>query len=338
MCAMEYEDGANTLKEMGKNLELDSVPRRTPTTRETSGLDKGASGHIAVGKNDPDYVLNTPRGAVCIIIDVRNPTHVTMPDSRKGPIPIGKRPDSSLADKLQRTFEQLSFQVKVHVDPAKEELFKILKEEAKDNWDAVICCFLTFVHPLNDDLCTKDDSVSIKDLTETFNGANASNLLGKPKLFLVHTSKRSQEISVCRTFSDTSSRYTLPVQSDFFICVSGQQTEGKGATDAFIEHFCEVIDKSAKSKEQQEFTALLREVNRELLHAAVDKSDIRLPSHISSLTRRLYFRKASEQSGSSTKVPGTEDIKKKTTMHGTLKGSQKELLEMTSTPEQPCSS
>ncbi|XP_064458577.1 caspase-7-like isoform X2 [Ornithodoros turicata] len=305
---------------------------------ETTGPTKGASGHTAVGKNDRDYALNTPQGGVCIIIDVRNPARVTMPDSRRGPIPIGKRPDSSLADKLQKTFEQCGFQVKVYVDPAKEELFQILKEEAKDNWDVVACCFLTFVHPLTDELCTKDDSVSTKDLTETFNGANASKLLGKPKLFFIHTSKTSQEITVSRTLSDTTSGYGWPDQRDFFVCISGQQTEGKGSTDAFIDHFCKVFDKSAKTKEQQEFTALLREVNRELLNAAVDKSDIRLPSHISTLTRRLYFRKASEQSGSSTKVPGTEDIKKKTTMHGTLKGSQKELLEMTSTPEQPRSS
>ncbi|XP_064458581.1 uncharacterized protein LOC135368941 [Ornithodoros turicata] len=322
-------------------LQHADAPTAAGTLRamETTGPEKGAAGRIAVGKSDPDdYYLNTPRGGACIIIDVRNPPRVTMPKSGIGPIPIGKRPDSSLADKLQNTFEQWGFRVKVYVDPAKEELFQNLEKEAKGNWDMVACCFLTFVHQLTDDLCTQDGSVSIKDLTETFDGANASNLLGKPKLFFIHTSKTSREMSVCSGFSDTTSRNTLPGEPDFFICTSGQQTEGKESTDAFIEHFCKVFDKSAKTMEQQDFTELLRAVNRELLNAAVDKSDIRLPSHISTLRRRLYFRKASEQSGSSTRVPGTEDIKKKTTMHGTLKGSQKELLQMTSTPEQPCSS
>ncbi|XP_064458584.1 caspase-7-like isoform X1 [Ornithodoros turicata] len=293
---------------------------------ETTGPDKGAAGHRAVRKNDPDYPLN--RG-VCIIIDVRNPTPVTIPGSRRGQIAIGKRRDSSLVDKLQKTFEQWGFQVKVYVDPATEELFKILKKEAKDNWDIVACCFLTFVHPMTGDLCTQNGSVSIKDLTETFDGANASNLLGKPKLFFIHTSKRSREMSVCSGFSDTTSRNTLPGEPDFFICTSGQQTEGKESTDAFIEHFCKVFDTSAKTMEQQDFTALLQEVNRELLNAAVDTSDIRLPSHISSLTRQLYFHRVSEQSGSSTRVPETEETKKEAIMHGTLKGSQKELLEMT---------
>lgn len=131
---------------------------------------------------------------------------------------------------LERVFQWLGFQVEVHHDCTGAQMLSVAKElSCRDHrsMDCVVCCFLS--HGVESSIVGVDGhTISIRSLTEFFNGSHCPSLVNKPKLFFIQACQgtREQEAVSLQTDGLTPSfiesdaakmEETIPADADFLM-------------------------------------------------------------------------------------------------------------------------
>lgn len=233
-----------------------------------------------------------------------------------------KQRDGSEADclNLQKLFVSLRYTVTTMRNTTAEMLKAQVKAFATrpehKQFDSVVVCILS--HGVPGKIYGIDgELISITELTSAFNGQNAKDLIGKPKLFFIQACRGgeidrgtcndevdSSEVTVRSTAEILDDLYEgvdetdcnagpgmVPVEADFLLAystvpgyVSWRNSE-KGSW--FVQALCEVFMTYAG---QEDLVSMLVRVNGKVAHEfeSYDRKK-QIPSPVVRLTKKLYF-------------------------------------------------
>ncbi|XP_025163216.1 caspase-1 isoform X2 [Harpegnathos saltator] len=186
---------------------------------------------MSVAKDADRYNMDHKNRGKCVIFN-HEEFEMTGFDKREG--------STIDAMKLQKSFGNLGFDVKVYDNLTYKEVFDVLEElgSKTDHTDNDCICIIVLTHGLQNDLISaKDAAYKTDKLWKPFTADNCPTLAGKPKLFFIQAC-RGEEIdngvvlsprsSVSST--DSVSSYKIPTHADILIAHSSAQ--GKNAAQA----------------------------------------------------------------------------------------------------------
>jgi hypothetical protein len=135
-----------------------------------------------------------------------------------------------------------------------------------------------------------------RDLWEPFTEENCSNLIGKPKIFLVQACHASRPtITLCDPeiafdYCENDSRFCeLPESPDMLLTIAsykGVSVSNGYSRSKFIQTFCEKI----RQNPEEDLISILTTTNRKVtLEENIDGKKVFKNHIISSLTRKFYF-------------------------------------------------
>ncbi|XP_075687330.1 caspase-3-like [Rhinoderma darwinii] len=246
-----------------KKFEYEQDNRRPvlDTEFEKLGIQERSCGDDKVSsiqpdlQNDPslkdnqleEYKLDKSPHGLCIIVNNFDFSKVWSLNDRKG--------TQNDAEALNIIFSSRGYNVKQHNDLTGEEMLNIMKLYAGEDHtekDSLVCFVLS--HGNKGTVCGTDGKdVSVKDLTDCFNGRNCSSLIGKPKVFFIQACQGDQSDEGVSYVSDsTPSAYVndapdlrLPTSADFLTAFASvadyvsfrNQTTGS----VYIQELCTVL-------------------------------------------------------------------------------------------------
>ncbi|XP_027001704.1 caspase-6-like isoform X2 [Tachysurus fulvidraco] len=260
------------------------------------GTDKDRD-NLKISKTDPtmEYEMNHKRRGLALIF---NHEHFKFIPKRRG-TKIDR-------DNLKQRFQALGFEVNIHDNKNKTEVFEeILKASEMDHTDAdcFVCVFLT--HGKEGQISASDDMINIKEITDPFRGDQCKSLVGKPKIFIFQAcAGEKYEDAVTGmvggssddTEEDLPYTYTIPAGADFLMCYS--VAEGfysfRDTTSGtfYIQDLCETLKQHGSTLEFTELLTLVNlKVSRRDANLGFGKMPKKqMPCFTSMLTKKLYFR------------------------------------------------
>ncbi|XP_075985669.1 caspase-1-like [Anticarsia gemmatalis] len=221
-------------------------------------------------------------------------------------------------DALKKTFEKFNFEVTVHDDFTKEQIFNELKRYSSQNFTDYGCVAVAVLTHGTDNglLRAKDQLYSEIEIINLFKVHNKPTLVTKPKLLLIQACRgtklipgaavyQSAKMQKDWTLDETLEPYILPVESDMLILHSSfhgsPSIRDPLLGSWFVQELCNKIETlSATHDFESIITEMKREVaiskefeeyNRRTLEMEVNKQ---MPVLTSTLIRKLFFRKYGE--------------------------------------------
>ncbi|XP_056390066.1 caspase-8-like [Hyla sarda] len=219
--------------------------------KEESDNDVNVSSILPDVQNDPlvknkleEYKLDKIPHGLCIIVN----NHHFKADGMKDR--DGTQKD---AEVIERVFRSRNYEVMQHNDLTGKEILNIMKNYAKvdhSEKDSFVCFILS--HGEKGIVQGIDGTdVSVKDLTNCFNGQKCPSLVGKPKIFFIQACQGDKsDLGVPYVSDSNTSMYvndgkTLPVSADFltaFASVEEYESLRNPATGSvYIQTLCAVL-------------------------------------------------------------------------------------------------
>lgn len=229
------------------------------------------------------------------------------------------------ADELSKTFQQLNYQILTCGDLRAEQIHDHVDTVSKlDHSDgsSLVVCILSH-GSLRTVFGVDGVPIQLRDLTEKFTASNCKSLAGKPKLFFIQACQGKKEqilphhrkqkfsreselpgtsqvesarndIIVMDTDENETVEDVIPEESDFLLAFStapgwsSYRDPDKGSY--YIQKLCEQIQKECM---RHHMLDILTDVNNRISKCDIPIKDGQtvktVPSHFSSLTRKLYF-------------------------------------------------
>ncbi|EDO41263.1 predicted protein [Nematostella vectensis] len=280
-CDALYQSEANTHLALILQANISAGTQDQPTVKP---VDPNAT----INQSDDDiYKMNRdPHGWCLIINNVRF-------DADSG---LKSRAGSDIdASNLQSLFMSLRYRVKRLNDLTMRQMKNTLFDFAKNNHknsDSVVVCILS--HGLEGRIYGVDGGLlNISDVISMFNGYQAKDLIGKPKLFFLQACRGGDFDHGARMeqIDSPTDKSSLPSEADFLIAyatvpgyVSWRHQE-KGSW--FIQALVEVFKTDATT---EDVLSMLIKVNRKVaLEFESFNRKKQMPSPVVMLTKKLFF-------------------------------------------------
>ncbi|KYN42910.1 Caspase-1 [Trachymyrmex septentrionalis] len=204
---------------------------------------------MPVEKNAECYNMNHKNRGKCIIFNHED--FSLSPQMKR----VGSAKD---AERLQKTFGDLGFDVELHNDFKFSEIQDVLKRVSQlDHTDNDCLCVITLTHGLEKGIiCANDVMYTSNELWKPFTADKCLTLAGKPKLFFIQACRGDESDdgiqlvanrSLKRTETDSVNiSYSIPIHADFMLAhssVEGFYTwrspfEGTW----YIQCLCDILD------------------------------------------------------------------------------------------------
>ena len=288
-------------------------PIRQPQAMQLHYDDKRPLPGLAVKNDGSDvYVMNSQPHGLCLIVNNKN--FVAGLNDRSG--------SDTDAQNLQTLFVTLHYRVQLHKNLSsrqiKETLFKFAHHEDHQKYDSVVICILS--HGLEGKIYGTDGVlIPVAELIGMFNGCQAKNLIGKPKLFFIQACRGGDyDHGVTNMINTTDScvneiateqvldeiyhnsydepdsfvdQTSVPSEADFLIAystvpgyVSWRHSE-KGSW--FIQALVDVFKAQAK---HEDLVSMLIKVNGKVARDFESNNKKKqIPAPVIMLTKKVYF-------------------------------------------------
>ncbi|KAJ9597270.1 hypothetical protein L9F63_011874 [Diploptera punctata] len=298
--AVDQMAAANIPDDSSENMtESDNVAADSSMIREPRDFEPMKMYTPPIGPKEDKYKMNNLRRGKAIILN-----HEKFQDHRK----TERQGTSADVTILKQRLHKLKFEVETHNDLPLNELYSQLAEVSKQDHkeeDCILIAVLT--HGTNesgkDRLSAYDLDYDVDTLWSYFTANQCPSLAGKPKIFIIQAC-RGDEMSKQLPFksaiqidsakekdSNTSHRYSIPVEADILIAFS--TFEGHVALrntlegSWFIQELCAELEDNSESLD---LLSMLTNV----------KSHKQMPVIQSTLTRKVYLKSTFEDQQNNT--------------------------------------
>ncbi|XP_061108025.1 caspase-3-like isoform X2 [Conger conger] len=205
------------------------------------------------------------------------------------------------ADRVEKTFRGLGYDVKIFKDLKVAKIVKELTKVSKEDHSkmASFVCVILSHGEENGIIYGTDREVELSELTSLFRGDHCATLVGKPKLFFIQACRSEEDDGgmVGMSLGDTEaieaeeSTPRIPVEADFLYGYSTAPgyvaMRDKQDDTWFIKSLCSILDEFGK---QLELMQLMTRVNN-MVALSFQSTTKQMPCIVSMLTKELYFPK-----------------------------------------------
>ncbi|XP_072902495.1 caspase-3-like isoform X3 [Hemitrygon akajei] len=277
-------------QETSTSFSLEKVPGSLPCSSSNS-----TAGEQNL-KSIEEYKMDSSPLGFCLILNNKNFDGINYKE-RNG--------TDSDAEKLEKVFKWLGFNVYRYNNLTVDEMLERLEELRKSNHDKMdcfVCCILS--HGEKDVVMGIDGKhLQITNLRNLFSGSQCPSLLEKPKIFIIQACQGRNPQKPCFIVSSNSDLETdafpqsIPEDRDFLIamstipnCFSYRTSKGSW----FIQTLCECLEEYCVKK--YDLLSILTEVNRRV--SEIHPNIKQIPEPRFTLSKKLvilppYLRKNS---------------------------------------------
>ncbi|XP_018370955.1 PREDICTED: caspase-1-like [Trachymyrmex cornetzi] len=276
----------------------------------------------AIGTIEQKPLINSPSELTALMPVEKDADCYNMNHNNRGKCIIFNHEDFSLstqmkregsakdAERLQKTFGDLGFDVELHNDFKFSEIQKVLKRVSQlDHTDNDCLCVITLTHGVKKDIiCANDVMYESNELWKPFAADKCLTLAGKPKLFFIQACRGDEsddgiQLIAPRSLkgTETDSAYTsysIPIHADFLLAhssIEGFYTwrspyEGTW----YIQSLCDILDEHGTTMDLMKMLTLTaRKVATEFSSSNPEYRTLhnkrQVPSVTTMLIRSVYF-------------------------------------------------
>ncbi|XP_018045980.1 PREDICTED: caspase-1-like isoform X1 [Atta colombica] len=304
----------------------DQAIRTTNNRQEGEQFNKRAISPLstidAIGTIEKKPLLNSPPKLTALMPVEKDADCYNMNHKNRGKCIIFNHEDFSMstqlkrvgtakdAERLQKTFGNLGFDVELHNDFTFSEIQDVLKRVSQlDHTDNDCLCVITLTHGLQRDIiCANDVMYESNELWKPFAADKCLTLAGKPKLFFIQACRGDESDDGVQLVSNRSLRgtetdsvttsYSIPIHADFLLAhssIEGFYTwrspfEGTW----YIQCLCDILDEHGTTMDLMKMLTLTaRKVATEFssvnLEHRILHNKRQVPSVTTMLIRSVHF-------------------------------------------------
>lgn len=276
----------------------------------------------AIGTIEKKSLINSPPKLIALMPVEKDADCYNMNHKNRGKCIIFNHEDFSMstqmkrvgsakdAERLQKTFGDLGFDVELHNDFTFSEIQDVLKRVSQlDHTDNDCLCVITLTHGLHKDIiCANDVMYTSNELWKPFAADKCLTLAGKPKLFFIQACRGDESDDGIQLVANRSLRgtetdsittsYSIPIHADFLLAhssIEGFYTwrspfEGTW----YIQCLCDILDEHGTTMDLMKILTLTaRKVATEFssvnLEHRILHNKKQVPSVTTMLIRSVYF-------------------------------------------------
>ncbi|XP_038218602.1 caspase-3-like [Zerene cesonia] len=218
---------------------------------------------------------------------------------------------------LESTFSRFGFEVEIHKDYTREEIFQVLDSfKRRDFTDYGCVAIAVLTHGTRDGILrARDQQLTEFDIIDALKTHNKPTLITKPKLLIIQACRGARDIQgvvvgrsakIRRDIDDDFNPYTLPVEADMFVLHSSYMGNPSHRDEIngswLIQTLCHKIKQlSPKHDLEHIIIEVKREVAIDKYHEEYNRRTLeidtnkQIPVVTSTLIRKLYFKRFGEE-------------------------------------------
>lgn len=300
------EDLREEIARHGKAYDADDSIQLTPTLQ------------MADTSRNVNRVKDLPKDQV--YEGVQNPYVLVINNVNFKEDPVPRNGAEHDLENVETFLREAGFEsVEKRYDLEKKEMMAAFDETRKSiesgKHDGLICIIMSH----GDDRgikCKNGETIPVDEITSKFRGGDEScpQLAGKPKLFFLqacrgivddkgyrHAASSQDDDVVADSFSSERTSLTLPSDADFLISYSTttgyksyrrfiMPTAGAPLSETLGSWFIFTLMRVLReNSHKDDLMTMLTKVNQEMIKYATGKGCKQIPSHVSMLTRKVFF-------------------------------------------------